>query len=120
MRSLLRTTRRRAFWAIGMASFILAACQVQSTETEMKPGMKMEMATEGLFEGSGEVITLVPDKTQIVVSHEEIKGFMKAMPMGMGYDVESDALLTGLQPGDKIKFTIDAAKKKIVVIGPLE
>ena len=78
--------------------------------------MEMEMATEGLFEGRGEVIALVPDKTQIVVGHEEIKGFMKAMPMGMGYDLESAALLTGLQPGDQITFTMDAATKKIIKI----
>ena len=78
--------------------------------------MQMEMATEGLFESRGKVIALVPAKSQIVVGHEEIKGYMKAMPMGMGYAVESVELLKGLEPGDAIRFKIDAAKKKIVAI----
>ncbi len=81
-----------------------------------KMPMQMEMATEGLFKSRGKVIALVPAKSQIVVGHEEIKGYMKAMPMGMGYAVESVELLKGLEPGDAITFKIDAAKKKIVAI----
>ena len=81
-----------------------------------KMPMKMEMATEGIFEGVGKVIALVPSKSQLVVGHEEIKGFMKAMPMGMGYAVESAELFKGLKPGDAITFKIDAAKKKIIAI----
>ncbi len=87
---------------------------------EMKKGMKMEMATEGIFTGNGKVVAVLPEKSQIVVGHEEIKGFMKAMPMGMGYAVESDELLKGVKPGDPIKFKIDAAKKKIISIESLE
>ncbi len=91
----------------------------KKTDTKMKTDMKMEMATTGVFDGVGEIIALVPEKTQVVVGHEEIKGFMKAMPMGMGYDVESLDLLKGLKPGDRVKFKVDAAKKKIVSIEPL-
>ncbi len=90
-----------------------------NTDTTMKTDMKMEMAATGVFDGVGEIIALVPEKTQVVVGHEEIKGFMKAMPMGMGYDVESLDLLKGLKPGDRVKFKVDADKKKIVSIEPL-
>jgi Cu/Ag efflux protein CusF len=76
--------------------------------------MQMEMASEGIFEGTGEVIALVPDKGQIVVKHQEIVGFMAAMTMG--YAVEPTSLLDGLQPGDVVNFKIDAAKKKIIAI----
>jgi len=78
--------------------------------------MHMEMAHQGIFTGRGNVIALVPGKQQIVVGHEEIKGFMAAMPMGMGYPVESAELLNGLQPGDQVTFKIDAAKKQIIAI----
>lgn len=81
---------------------------------EMKHGMKMEMATEGIFEGVGEIIALVPEKSQIVVDHEEIPGFMDAMTMG--YPVKPAQLLQGLQQGDRIRFTIDAKEKTIVNI----
>ncbi len=89
------------------------------TKMEMKPGTKMEMTTTGIFDGVGEIIALVPEQSQVVVGHEEIKGFMKAMPMGMGYAVESEDLLQGLEIGDRVKFKIDAAKKKIVAIEPV-
>jgi len=112
---------------VGLALlFCLFALNLLSAQTEMKKGMemkegmKMEMATAGIFEGRGKVIALVPEKSQIVVGHEEIKGFMKAMPMGMGYTVQSTDMLEGLNPGDPIKFKIDAAKKKIIAIERLK
>ncbi len=90
----------------------------QKGKMQMKPGMKMEMAAEGVFEGVGKVIALAPEKSKIVVEHEEIQGFMKAMTMG--YSVESNALLKGLKPGDAITFKIDAAHKKIIAIAPVK
>ena len=117
---------RKAPWAAVAVLFVGSAISVPVSADEivslrlaqmnMKPSMKMEMATEGIFEGVGTVIVLIPEKIQIVVSHDEIKGFMKAMPMGMGYSVEPEALLAGLKPGDRIKFKISAATKKIVEI----
>ncbi len=92
----------------------------QKTDMKMKPGMKMEMTTTGIFDGVGEIIALVPEQSQVVVGHEEIKGFMKAMPMGMGYAVESADLLRGLEIGDRVTFKIDADKKKIVAIEPAQ
>ena len=119
-----------AVWVIGgVSGSQVAHAQVRMAQMKsggmksgmkMKPAMKMEMATEGIFEGVGKVITVVPELSQIVLGHEEIKGFMKAMPMGMGYEVESLDLVKGLKPGDPIKFKIDAAKKKIISIESLK
>lgn len=108
-----------ASWAVG-ALRPTDAQMKHEMKGGMKPEMKMEMATEGIFEGVGEVKAVLPDKSQIVVGHEEIKGFMEAMPMGMGYAVESKDLLKGLRPGDRIRFKIDAAKKAIVAIERVE
>jgi Cu/Ag efflux protein CusF/plastocyanin len=66
------------------------------------------------YVGKGTVIALQPRKGQIVVDHEEIKGFMAAMIMG--YPVEPVTLLENLKPGDVIRFTIDPEKKAIVDI----
>jgi Cu/Ag efflux protein CusF len=85
----------------------------EMNKMDHKP-MQMEMANEGIFEGTGEIIALVPDKGQLVIKHQEIPGFMAAMTMG--YAVESPALLKGLKPGDVVNFKIDAAKKKIIAI----
>ena len=64
--------------------------------------------------GEGKVVATVPNASQIVVNHEEIKGFMEAMTMG--YRVDPPSLLEGLKFGDKVRFTIDVPKKAIVKI----
>ena len=67
--------------------------------------------------GEGEVIATVPNASQIVVEHGEIKGFMEAMTMG--YRVDPASLLAGLKPGDKVRFTIDVQRRAIVGIDKL-
>ncbi len=57
-------------------------------------------------------------KSQIVVDHKEIPGFMAAMIMG--YPVKPAKLLQGIEPGEKIRFTIDADQKAIVNITRIE
>jgi Cu/Ag efflux protein CusF len=64
--------------------------------------------------GEGKVIATVPNASQIVVDHEEIKGFMEAMTMG--YRVDPPSLLEGLKFGDKVRFTIDVPNKAIIKI----
>jgi Cu(I)/Ag(I) efflux system periplasmic protein CusF len=68
--------------------------------------------------GEGKVIATVPNASQIVVEHGEIKGFMEAMTMG--YRVDPPSLLDGLKFGDKVRFTIDVPKKAIVKIERLK
>jgi Cu/Ag efflux protein CusF len=68
--------------------------------------------------GEGEVVATVPNASQIVVEHGEIKGFMDAMTMG--YRVEPPSLLAGLEEGDKIRFTIDVQRRAIVAIEKLK
>ena len=67
--------------------------------------------------GEGEVVSTVPKANQIVVEHGEIKGFMDAMTMG--YRIDPPSLLAGLQPGDKIRFTIDVQRRAIIAIEKL-
>jgi Cu/Ag efflux protein CusF len=67
-----------------------------------------------MITADGKVVATVPNASQIVVEHGEIKGFMEAMTMG--YRVEPASLLDGLKYGDKVRFTIDVPKKAIVKI----
>jgi Cu/Ag efflux protein CusF len=75
----------------------------QSAQTEQKTVV-----------GEGKVVATVPNANQVVVDHQEIKGFMEAMTMG--YRVDPPSLLEGLKFGDKVRFTIDIAKKAIIKI----
>ncbi|HSE44109.1 MAG TPA: copper-binding protein [Gemmatimonadales bacterium] len=67
--------------------------------------------------GEGEVVAAVPNSSQIVLEHGEIKGFMEAMTMG--YRVDPPSLLAGLNPGDKVRFTIDVQRRAIIEIEKL-
>ena len=74
-------------------------------------------------EGVGVVIAADPDTTQfgsatITVDHEEIPGFMG--PMEMMYSVSSPDLLEGIEPGDRVAFTIDTLSMVIDKIEALE
>jgi Cu/Ag efflux protein CusF len=62
----------------------------------------------------GQVVALVPENSEIVLTHGEIKGVMDAMTMG--YKVSSPSLLKALKPGDKVQFTIDTEKSLITRI----
>jgi Cu/Ag efflux protein CusF len=62
----------------------------------------------------GQVVALVPESGEIVLSHGEIKGFMDAMTMG--YKVSSPSLLKAVKPGDTVQFTIDTEKNSITRI----
>ena len=74
--------------------------------------------TERLFEGIGGVVAVDPRNKRLVLTHGEIKGFMAAMEE-MSFMVTSATLLKGIEPGDKVRFTIDADKRAIVSITPL-
>ena len=74
-------------------------------------------SAQQLIVAEGKVVATVPNASQIVVEHGEIKGFMEAMTMG--YLVDPPSLLEGLKFGDKVRFTIDVPKKAIVKIEKL-
>lgn len=67
--------------------------------------------------GEGEVVTAAPSTSQVVLDHGPIEGFMEAMTMG--YRVDPASLLTGLKPGDKVRFTIDVQRRAIIQIDKL-
>jgi Cu/Ag efflux protein CusF len=52
-----------------------------------------------------------------VLEHGEIKGFMGAMTMGYKAD---PALLKRVEPGDKVRFTIDTDARAITRIDKLQ
>ncbi len=68
--------------------------------------------------GEGTIIALVPENQEIVIDHEEIKGFMDAMTMG--YKVTPTSLLKSVKPGDKVRFTIDTDKRAITKLEKLK
>jgi Cu/Ag efflux protein CusF len=89
----------------------VAAMPVEQPGQEVQPSAKTE---KKIVVGEGKVIATVPNASQIVVDHQEIKGFMEAMTMG--YRVDPPSLLDGLKFGDTVRFTIDVSQKVIIKI----
>ena len=75
--------------------------------------------TARLFEGIGVVIAVDLRKNRLVLTHGEIKDFMAAM-VEMSFMVTPATLLQGLKPGNNVRFTIDADKRVIVDVVPLD
>ena len=74
--------------------------------------------TPRIVVGEGEVVSKAPRSGQIVVDHEEIKGFMA--PMTMGYRVDPPSLLDAVREGDRVRFTIDVQRRAIVKLEKLQ
>jgi Cu/Ag efflux protein CusF len=68
--------------------------------------------------GVGKIVALVPPAKEVVIDHEAIKDYMDAMTMG--YKVSSPSLLKGLNPGDRVEFTLDTAQRVITKIDKLK
>ena len=68
--------------------------------------------------GEGTIVALVPQTQELIVEHEEIKGFMDAMTMG--YKVSPTSLLKTVKAGDRVRFTIDTDKRAITKIEKLK
>jgi Cu/Ag efflux protein CusF len=88
--------------------------QPVSAMPEGQPGQQSTQTEQKTVVAEGKVVATVPNASQIVVEHGEIKGFMEAMTMG--YRVDPPSLLEGLKFGDKVRFTIDVPKKAIIKI----
>ena len=56
------------------------------------------------FELTGQILAIKPEQKEVLVKHDDIKGFMPAMTMP--YKVQDASLLTGKEPGDMIRATL--------------
>src|SRR5690349_8618245 len=75
------------------------------------------------YELTGQILSIKPERSEVVVKHDDIKNFMPAMTMP--YKVQEPALLTGRKPGDLIKATlvvgeVDAYLSSLNVVGHRE
>lgn len=105
--------------ALLVAGIILTSCssnpkQVgkpeQASSIDSIPESKVEMKN---YEGAGIVISIPPNKKQIIIKHGVIPGFMEAMTMP--FNVPDSLLLEGIHPKDSVKIFIDYDGTNVVL-----
>jgi Cu/Ag efflux protein CusF len=71
------------------------------------------LAAEQTFTARGVVRTLIAEINVVVLSHEEIAGFMPAMTMG--FRAQDPRLWSGLEAGDVVRFTLRGVPPNMVI-----
>ncbi len=95
----MKSTRTVIILSITLA-FSLLACQ-QEREPQH-------------FTARGTVKSLTADRKNVLISHEDIPGFMQAMTME--FAVKDPALLAGINAGDDITFTVEQTADSLYLI----
>lgn len=82
----------RVWWVPVAALIVAAACSRGSTETARQ------------YELQGQILAVRPERSEVVIKHGDIKGFMPGMTMP--FKVEDAALLQGKEAGDLVTATL--------------
>jgi Cu/Ag efflux protein CusF len=82
-------------------------------ETDALRGQAVPAGVERVFRGRGVVRALVSEINVIVLSHEDIAGFMP--PMTMGFRAQDPKLYEGVAVGDVVTFTLRGVPPNMTV-----
>ena len=66
------------------------------------------------FAAQGSIIAVNDEKHTVTIAHGDITGLMS--PMTMVFSVESPALLTGIVPGDRVRFHLLRTSTSLMVV----
>ena len=76
-------------------------------------GQAVPAGVERVFRARGVVRAVVPEINVIVLSHEDIPGFMP--PMTMGFRAQDPRLYDGVAVGDVLAFTLRGIPPNVVI-----
>jgi len=82
-------------------------------EAEALRAQAVPAGVERVFRGRGVVRALVSEINVIVLSHEDIPGFMP--PMTMGFRTQDPKLYEGIAVGDVVAFTLRGVPPNVTV-----
>src|SRR2546427_4261745 len=64
--------------------------------------------------GRGVVQKVVAGDRRVVIAHDDIPGFMRAMTMS--FEVKTPVLLEQLVPGERVRFTLEKTKETLYLV----
>ena len=79
----------------------------QARQGTIPPGV------ERVVTGQGVVRALIPEITVVVITHDDIKGFMPAMTMG--FRTQDPQIFRGIAVGDVVRFTLKGVPPNMVI-----
>jgi protein SCO1/2 len=94
---------RARHWSGRMRSHLVAPCGPLSLAAACSSPSRPPASVRE-FPLTGEVLAIKPDKSEVQVKHDEVKGFMDAMTMW--FSIKEPRLLDGVAPGDLISATL--------------
>jgi Cu/Ag efflux protein CusF len=82
-------------------------------EDELALARAAQASVERAWTVRGVIRVILPEINVIVLSHEEIPGFMT--PMTMGFRAAAPKIYDGLRVGDEVRFTVRGAPPNVVI-----
>jgi Cu/Ag efflux protein CusF len=88
--------------------------QVSRLQRELVAAQALGSAAEREWTVNGVVRAILPDLEVVVLTHEEIPGFM--VPMTMGFRAASPKIYEGVHIGDAVRFTVRGAPPNVKIV----
>lgn len=87
--------------------------RVAQLEEELARARAVQASLEREWTVRGVIRVILPEINVMVLSHEEIPGFMT--PMTMGFRAASPKIYDGVRVGDEVRFTIRGTPPNVVI-----
>lgn len=97
------------------AGYLWWGRQAERLERELARTRAAQATVEREWTVRGVVRAVLPEANLIVLSHEEIPGYMPAMTMG--FRVAAPQIYDGVQIGDAVRFTVRGVPPNVVLTG---
>jgi Cu/Ag efflux protein CusF len=97
------------------AGYLWWGRQAARLERELAQARAVQMTVEREWTVRGVVRAVLPEAKLVVLSHEEIPGYMPAMTMG--FRVAAPQIYDGVQIGDAVRFTVRGVPPNMVLTG---
>jgi Cu/Ag efflux protein CusF len=97
------------------ASYLWWGRQAERLQRELALAQAAQAAVEREWTVRGVVRAILSEGNLVVLSHEEIPGYMPAMTMG--FRAAAPQIYDGVRIGDAVRFTVRGAPPNVVLTG---
>ena len=104
-----RMDMRKVFTGLLVGALACAVASCSDNTTGQQSADSVPPAGTQIYSVTGVVKELKPEDKRVVIQHEEIPNYMKAMTMP--FDVRDAKELAGLKPGDQVSFRMLVTEK---------